>query len=130
MKATFQRSYRKSGSANLVFVYALLNVTPAQKEEYMNNLGENYREDDKGNPLYFSTRYSGDNVTLIKTTNDRYVPDMSEFDKASSLASQYGGNFGTELAKAAAAKLVSGQSQAQPANRVTTPEVEEEQIDK
>ena len=39
---------------------------------------------------------------MIITTNGNVVPDMSAYDQAASLAAQYGGNFGAELAKSAA----------------------------
>ena len=73
---------------------------------YKKAQGEHYREDEKGNPLFFTTRAVGDSAPLIITENGKCVPDMSEFDKAASLVSQYGGNFGQELAKATAQKLL------------------------
>ena len=34
------------------------------------------------------------------------MPDMSAFDQAASIAAQYGGNFGAELAKMSAASIL------------------------
>jgi len=123
-KATFLRNYRKLGG-QIVFVYMVIGMTPAQKDDYKAIQGEFYREDEEtGNPLYFSTRYTNDNITLIKTRNGRLTVDNSEFDKAASLAASYGGNLGTEIAKQAAAKLLgnSGSASVAPA-QVTSNQV-------
>lgn len=45
--------YMKNGSP--VFVYTL-SCNEAEKEAYKANQGDFYREDDKGNPLFFSNR--------------------------------------------------------------------------
>jgi hypothetical protein len=68
--------------------------------------GEYYREDETGSPLWFTTRFVGATGKLIITANGNVVPDMSLFDQAASIAAQYGGNFGAELARAAAAKFM------------------------
>ena len=47
------------------------------------------------------------------TSNGNVVADMSDFRKAESLASQYGGNLGQELAKASAASLLGGGASAE-----------------
>lgn len=104
MKVKFLSSYR-SQKGNTVFRYAV-SGTPEQIEAYKNAQGENFREDDSGTPLWFTTRFVGNNGTLIITTNGKIVPDMSAFEKADSLAKQFGGNLGQELAKAAAAELL------------------------
>lgn len=86
--------YEVSGSANDLAAYK-----DAQ--------GEFYREDEKtGTPLWFTTRCVGDSGSLIITTNGKIVPDMSAFDQAASIAAQYGGNFGQELAKQAAMSIL------------------------
>lgn len=100
------RSYR-SKNGNTVFVYAV-SGNEKQLAEYKAKSGEFYREDEKGTPLWFTTRCVGTNGKLIITTNGKIVPDMSEFDQAASIAQQYGGNFGQALAQLAASQLVSG----------------------
>jgi hypothetical protein len=100
------RSY-KSKNGNTVFVYAVSGST-AQLADYKAKSGEFYREDDKGNALWFTTRCVGTTGKLIITSNGKIVPDMSEFDQAASIAAQYGGNFGQALAQLAASKLVGG----------------------
>jgi hypothetical protein len=107
LNASFVRSY-KSKAGNTVFVYSV-SGSEDSLAKYAAIQGDNLRKDDTtGKPLFFTTRYFGDNAKLLITTNDRVVADMSEFDKASSLASQYGGNLGRELASHAAAKLMGG----------------------
>lgn len=105
MKIKLVRSYR-STNGNPVFVY---NVTgsEADLEAYKEAQGEYYREDEEtGVALWFTTRCVGDNGKLIITTKGNIVPDMSAFDQAASIASQYGGNFGQELAKQAAMSIL------------------------
>lgn len=105
MKIKLIRSYR-SKKGNPTFVYGVTgsaNDLAAYKEAQ----GSFYREDDStGQPLWFTTRCVGENGSLIITTNGKIVPDMSKFDQAASLASQYGGNFGEELAKMTAANIL------------------------
>jgi hypothetical protein len=106
MKVQLLRSYR-SKNGNATFVYGVKgNATDL--EAFKSAQGDYYREDDNGNPLWFTTRCIGQTGKLIITTNGNVVPDMSHFDQAASLASQYGGNFGAELAKAAASALIKG----------------------
>ena len=101
MKIKLQRSYT-SKNGNKVFVYAV-SGTEEQLNAFKEAQGENYREAEDGTPLWFTVRCVGKSGNLIITTNGRIVPDMSAFDQAASLASQYGGNFGQELARLAAA---------------------------
>lgn len=99
------RSYR-SKNGNPTFVYAV-SGNQADLEAFKQAQGEFYREDEKtGSPLWFTTRCVGDNGKLIITTNGKVVPDMSAFDQAASIAAQYGGNFGQELAKQAAMSIL------------------------
>lgn len=111
MNVTLLRSYR-SKNGNPTFVYGVKG-TASDIEAFKSAQGDYYREDDNGTPLWFTTRCIGPKGKLIITTNGNVVPDMSAFDQAASLASQYGGNFGQELAKAAAAGLVGGNASAQ-----------------
>ena len=106
MNVTLQRSYRSKKSGNVVFVY---NVKGTQEEltQYEEIQGEHFTIDDKtSEPLWFTTRCIGDSGKLIITESGKIVADMSEFDAAASIAKQYGGDLGVELAKAAAQKLL------------------------
>lgn len=108
MKIKLQRSYRSKNTGTPVFVYTV-SGNAEELSSYENLQGEYYREDTKtGEPLWFTTRCVGDFGSLIITTNDKIVADMSEFDKAASVAAQYGGNLGEQLASIAAAKLLGG----------------------
>jgi hypothetical protein len=104
MNIIAQRSYT-SKQGNKVFVYAV-SGTKEQLEKFKTASGEFYREAEDGTPLWFTTRSVGNRGELIITTNGKIVPDMSKFDQAASLAKQYGGNLGEELAKHAAAALL------------------------
>lgn len=113
MKIKSARSYT-SKQGNKVFVY---EVTGTQDElaKFKAAQGENYRETEAGVALWFTTRSCGPTGNLIITTNGKVVPDMSAFDNAASLAKQYGGNLGEELAKAAAAQLLGSTQSSAPA---------------
>ncbi len=104
MNVSLLRSYR-SKNGNVTFVYG---VKASEKDlaAFKEAQGDYYREDDNGTPLWFTTRCIGNTGKLIITTNGNIVPDMSAFDQAASLAAQYGGNFGAELAKSAAAQIL------------------------
>ena len=109
MEIKLERSY-KSKVGNTVFVYSV-SGTSQELTAFESAQGDNYRTDDKtGAPLWFTTRCVGDEGKLIITQNNKVVADMSAYEKAASLASQFGGNLGEELAKAAAAQLLKSKS--------------------
>lgn len=112
MRISLVRSYR-SKNGNPTFVYKV-NANATDLDAFKAAQGEYYREDEHGNPLWFTTRCIGTTGKLIITTNGNIVPDMSAFDQAASIAAQYGGNFGQELAKQAASSIL-GASHSTPA---------------
>ncbi len=120
MNIKLSRSY-KSKNGNTVFVYAVTG-TQDQLESFATAQGENHRVDEStGTPLWFTTRCVGQSGNLIITSNGKVVPDMSAFDQAASLAAQYGGNFGEQLARMAAEKLMSGAVKSTVAPQISTP---------
>ena len=104
MRIKFIRSY-KSRNGNATFVYGVTGNN-VDLEAFKTAQGEFFREDEHGTPLWFTTRFVGKVGSLIITTNGNIVPDMSAFDQAASIAAQYGGNLGAELAKTAAMQLL------------------------
>ena len=110
MKISLIRSYR-SKNGNPTFVYGVKG-SASDLDAFKTAQGDYYREDADGTPLWFTTRCVGQAGQLIITTNGNVVPDMSAYDQAASLAAQYGGNFGAELAKSAAAAILGTQAQA------------------
>jgi hypothetical protein len=114
LQVKFVRSYT-SRKGNKTFVYVVTGKAE-DLAEYKALQGDNYREDEQGNPLWFTTRFAGTNVDLIITTNKKIVPDMSEYDQAASLAEQFGGNLGEAIAKAAAEKLIGNMGRQLSAN--------------
>ena len=105
LKVQSIRVYR-SKNGNPTFVYQV-SGQKADLEAFKKAQGEYYRVDADGNPLWFTTRFIGEEGKLIITNNGNVVPDMSEFDKQASLVAQYGGNFGEILAKQAIKNLKS-----------------------
>jgi len=112
MKISLLRSYR-SQNGNATFVYTV-SGSASDLEAFQNAQGEYYRETDDGTPLWFTTRCVGNQGKLIITTNGNIVPDMSAFDQASSIAAQYGGNFGQELARMSAQNVLGTQGSSAP----------------
>lgn len=123
MKVSLLRSYR-SKNGNATFVYKV-NGNASDLESFKEAQGDYYREDADGSPLWFTTRCIGQAGKLIITTNGNVVPDMSSFDQAASLAEQYGGNFGQELAKSAAQAILGTTAPSAPA----TPEAQDQASD-
>lgn len=104
INVSLKRSY-KSAKGNTVFVYSV-KANASDTEAYKTASGDYYREDADGTPLWFTTRCIGNKGTLVITSKGKIVPDMSAFEQAASLAKQFGGNFGNELAKATVAQLL------------------------
>lgn len=105
LTAKLTRSY-KSKKGNTVFVYTV-SGNEQELSDFAAAQGDNHRVDEAtGKALWFTTRCIGDNGTLIITSNGNVVPDMSAYDQAASLAAQFGGNLGEQLAKTAAARLL------------------------
>lgn len=104
MKGKLVRSY-KSPKGNDVFVYA---VTGTEKEiaDFKAAQGDFYRESEDGTPLWFTTRSAGNSCDIIITSKGKVIADMSGYSNAASLAAQFGGNLGQELARAAVAELL------------------------
>jgi hypothetical protein len=109
MNATFARNYVKQSTGNDVFVYSVSFANETEHESFKTTQGVQYRVDAKtGDVLWFSSRYHGEATALIITSNNKVVADTSAFAKAKSLAKQYGGDFGQELARASAQSLLAG----------------------
>ena len=126
MKVSLQRSYR-SKNGHVTFVYKVTG-SAADLSAYVDAQGEYYREDETtGDALWFTTRCIGQSGTLIITSNGNIVPDMSAFDQAASIASQFGGNFGQELAKQAAQSILgvgTPSTDSESSNAPSTPKAE------
>lgn len=122
MKVQLIRSYR-SKNGNVTFVYGVTG-SDADLKAYKKAQGSYYREDENGQPLWFTTRCIGDNGSLIITSTGKIVPDMSEFDKQASLVEQFGGNFGQELAKHAVAQLLGSKTATPTTTPAQTPSAE------
>lgn len=107
LKARFLNSYRSAKTGKTVFRYEVMG-TPAELEAYRAAKGENNRDnEDNGNPLFFSTEYTGEVIDLGISRKGNAFVDTTEMDKAASLAAKYGGNLGQEIAKGLAQSIVS-----------------------
>lgn len=127
LRGQFSRNYRKKGTGTPVFVYKVTG-TDDELAEYELNQDSNLRKDEEdGSPLFFTTRYTGDNINIVKTQSDRYVADTQELEKAASMVSAYGGNLGDALASQFAAKIA-GNIRSTPA-ATPVPKKESEKID-
>lgn len=119
MEGTFVRSY-VSKKGNDTFVYTVTG-TPAEIAAYKTAQGENYRADDKGAPLFFTTRVGASpRVKLITTQAGNVIIDNSEMKAAANLAAQYGGNLGQEIARNFASQMSIGSGASVSAPAVVT----------
>lgn len=103
--ATFRGDY-VSKSGNVTFRYAVTGK-PEALAIFEDVQDIHHRVDEAtGEYLWFTTRYCGDTATLIVNSDTgKIYPDMSEFRKQASLAKQFGGNLGDQIAQSAVSKL-------------------------
>lgn len=131
IKATFKRQYKPKGKAGQVnFVYHL-SGTQAELAEFETIQGQYYRTDTVPTatgtvtiPVWFSNKFVGDSCDLLKTSNNRFVADTSEFDKANSIVSQYGGSLGVALAEILANRLMPAKGSAPAPREQAKPELQ------
>jgi hypothetical protein len=90
LKAKLVGSYRKPITGTKVFRFNVFG-TEAELRDFESAQADNYRVDDTtGKPMWFSTRYVGDNIDLIITSNNQVVADDTEMSKLQSLVEQFG----------------------------------------
>lgn len=90
LRAKMHGSYRKPVSGQKVFRF-IVSGSEQELENYEKAQGDNFRlEKETGKPLWFSTRYLGDNVDLIITEEGNVVADDTEMSKIASLVEQFG----------------------------------------
>lgn len=90
LTAKLAGSYRKPSTGNKVFRF-LVSGTDAELLEFETIQGDNYKVDaETGKPMWFNTRYVGDNIKLLITNNNRVVADDTEMSKLQSLVEQFG----------------------------------------
>ena len=88
-------SYRKPVTGTKVFRFNVFG-TESELQEFETAQGDNYRVDEQtGKPMWFTTRYVGDNINLVITKDNNVVADDTEMSKLQSLVEQ----FGAETAK-------------------------------
>lgn len=82
--------HKHDGGRQPIFVYTV-HGTPEELTKFENCLGQYYRENDLGTPLYFSTRCYGDDTPLIITNDGKLIPDVyySDTENKVSLAEQF-----------------------------------------
>lgn len=120
----YKRIYKKSTTGKVMFVYHV-SGDQASLDQFETIQGEHYRTDN-GTPVWFTSRFVGESCKLLITSAGKIVADTSEFDKAKSLADQFGGNLGQAIADAAAAKLVQPTDTPPSAPEHTAPEPTED----
>ena len=122
MEIKFARSYRaKTGT--VMYVYLVTSISPSQLELIKIAQGDYYWEDETTHqPVWQTSRYIGERGTLILTAKGKLIADMSAFDKAASLASQYGGNLGQAIADRSMDTLLSNVFRSNNTVDVTPPE--------
>jgi hypothetical protein len=90
LTAKLNGSYRKAVTGTKVFRY-VVSGTEKDLEAYKSAQADNLRTDEEtGKPIWFTSRYIGDNVSLIITTENDVVADDTELAKLESLVKQFG----------------------------------------
>lgn len=83
-------SYRKPVTGTKVFRFNVFG-TESELQEFETAQGDNYRVDEQtGKPMWFTTRYVGDNINLVITKDNNVVADDTEMSKLQSLVEQFG----------------------------------------
>ena len=126
VNVTHVRQYRNK-NGHTVFVYQVSGNAEA-KARYQELQGSYYRPDENGQPLWFTTKFIGPKGSLILTDNDKVVPDLSKYEQAASLVSQFDGVFGDKLADRLVANIIGNKQPAGAAltdpNTITDPEMD------
>lgn len=89
LTAKLDGSYRKAITGTKVFRF-VVSGSESEIEAYKSAQEDNFRTDEDGKPLFFSTRYLSDNIKLIITENNNVVVDDTEYSKLASLVDQFG----------------------------------------
>ena|ERR1035437_4217658 len=113
MKATFKHQYKtvaksgaRMGQPVDVYVYTVAG-TPAELKAYKTACKDRFVEDDKGTPLYFTTKVLGRSIELgISTKSGNVFANTSEADNIANLANQYPGVLGQEIARQGASVIL------------------------
>ena len=75
MKAQLINKYdkvTKVGTVARIYVYKVVNATDAELTDFQLSQGVNYKEDEDGSPLFFTTNFECNFVDLVKgKTKDR-----------------------------------------------------------
>lgn len=114
MKGKFAGKYRNKKGTE-VFRY-LVGGTDAQIAAFEKAQGDFLRKDENsGAPIYFSTKYLGDNINLLITSGGKVAVDDTNIAKVNSLATQYAGTaLGDEFARQGVAMIL-GEMKSTPA---------------
>jgi len=88
MKASLINKYNKvSEKGNLVriYVYKITSGTADEVEDFENVQGINYRVDEDGSPLFFTSNFEGNHVDLVKSkSKDKLTNTYSDVYRAMS----------------------------------------------
>ena len=115
LNVSYQRSYRSKNKGVVTFVYKVTGNAEAMAA-YQEAQGGYFRTDpNTGDALWFTTRFVGETGQIIVTDNQKVVADMSKYEQAASLVSQFDGVFGEKLAEAAISKLMGSKAPSAPA---------------
>lgn len=106
LRGKYLQQYRHKVTKNLVYLYEV-NGSATELEAFKEAQGKYYAESkENGKPLFFYWDFAGYTPELLISQSGKVFPDMSEYNNAASLAKQFGGDFGQEIARAAAMKLM------------------------
>jgi hypothetical protein len=113
LTATYSSNYPKvdkNGKLITVFVYTVSGDADSLAD-YQVSQGDNYRTDDSGQPLYFTSTPAANDVCPMRKNlggknAGKYNLDTAEFRKDKAIVEMAGGNLGQAIAEAKVAKYV------------------------
>ena len=113
-----------SKNGNRVFKYDVTG-SPEDIQAFEGTQQKVVINEETGNPIFFSTRFAGDDVELGVSEKQNVYINTEELDKAASLVSQFDGAMADKLAD----RLLDGLLGKAPAASVETPATEQSNSD-
>lgn len=124
------RGQYKNGKGTTVFRYAITGSKDAvEAYQEAQDEGLQFTDESSGELIYLTSRFAGDNATLVVTDQGKIYVDMSKLEQQASLIAQLGGNLGQAMAEEVARQFLSGKSTPTSKPAVAQDEPAEEEAD-
>jgi len=109
LKGVLVSQYKSKNTGADVFVYRVSGTEEAL-DTFEDAKAEHFRTDDEGHPIFHTTTYVADSITIIVSENNEgeynVYPDSSELQKKQALVKAMGGDLGKAIAEETARQMV------------------------